>query len=557
MASVGDPHPVTRSTAAEPSAPALAIVADDLTGAADIAGILRRAGVRVSLVAGDPVSGSPVPAVDAIVVGLRIRTAPVAEAVERTSAAADWLLRAGAAVLAWKICSTFDSTPAGNIGPVTDALLALTGLPAALVCPAFAENGRVVRGGRLYVHGVALDESPMRDHPLTPMRDADLARLLAPQVAEPGRIVRIDAAGDATGAIEAAIAAGARYLIPDAPDDAAATALGDAVVGRALPVVASGLVPGLVAGLRRAGRLPGAPTEPPAVPRAGGPALIVAGSCSTATRAQVERFATTYPVVRIDAAGDATGAIEAAIAAGARYLIPDAPDDAAAAALGDAVVGRALPVVASGLVPGLVAGLRRAGRLAGAPTEPPAVPRAGGPALIVAGSCSTATRAQVERFATTYPVVRLEHRLADPAAAAIRAARQALFEGASAVLVASSADPAGVAAVQRELGPRAGARIEHWLGQVAAALVEDGVRRLAVAGGETTGAVIDALGVRMFEVGGELAPGVPVLTADHDGGRLLLVAKSGNFGGPDLFAQVLDATRMDEGEVAQAERRMG
>jgi 3-dehydrotetronate 4-kinase len=388
-----------------------------------------------------------VPVADAVVVGLRIRTAPVAEAVERASNAADWLLRAGPAVLAWKICSTFDSTPAGNIGPVTDALLALTGLPAALVCPAFAENGRVVHGGRLYVHGVALDESPMRDHPLTPMRDADLARLLAPQVAEPGRIVRIDAAGDATGAIEAAIAAGARYLIPDAPDDAAAAALGDAVVGRALPVVASGLVPGLVAGLRRAGRLPGAPTEPPAVPRAGGPALIVAGSCSTATRGQVERFATTYPVVR------------------------------------------------------------------------------------------------------------LEPRLADPAAAAIRAARQALFEGAPAVLVASSADPAGVAAVQRELGPRAGARIEHWLGQVATALVEDGVRRLVVAGGETTGAVIDALGVRMFEVGAELAPGVPVLTADNDGGRLLLVAKSGNFGGPDLFAQVLDATRMDEDEVAQAERR--
>jgi 3-dehydrotetronate 4-kinase len=299
-----------------------------------------------------------------------------------------------------------------------------------------------VRDGRLYVHGVPLDESPMRNHPLTPMRDADLARLLAPQVADPGRIVRIDAANDAAGAIDAAVAAGARYLIPDAPDDAAATALGDAAVGRALPVMASGLIAGLVVGLRRAGHLHGATTEPPAVPHAGGPMLIVAGSCSTATRSQVDRFGASYPVVWLQA------------------------------------------------------------------------------------------------------------RLADPAAAAIGAARQALLAGAPAVLVASSADPAGVAAMQRELGPGAGARIEHWLGQVAAALVEDGVRRLVVAGGETTGAVIDALGVPTFEVGGELSPGVPVLTADRAGGRLLVVAKSGNFGGPDLFAEALDATRADAGEVA-------
>jgi 3-dehydrotetronate 4-kinase len=441
-ASVGDALPVMRSTTAEPSAPVLAIVADDVTGAADVAGILRRAGVRVSLVVGDPAFGSPVPAADAIVVGLRIRTAPVAGAVERASAAADWLLRAGPAVLAWKICSTFDSTPAGNIGPVTDALLARTGLSAALVCPAFPENGRVVREGRLYVHGVPLDESPMRDHPLTPMRDADLARLLAPQVAEPGRVVRIDASRDAAGAIEAAIGAGARYLIPDAPDDGAATALGEAVVGRVLPVLASGLVPGVVAGLRRAGHL------------------------------------------------------------------------------------------------------------AGATTEPPAIPRAAGPALVVAGSCSAATRGQVERFAASYPVVRLQPSLADPATAAIGAARAALFGGAPAVLVASSADPAAVAAVQRELGPGAGALIEHWLGQVATALVEDGVRRLVVAGGETTGAVIDALGVRTFEVGGELAPGVPILSADRAGRPLVLVAKSGNFGGPDLFAEALDATGADAGEVA-------
>jgi uncharacterized protein YgbK (DUF1537 family) len=255
-------------------------------------------------------------------------------------------------------------------------------------------------------------------------------------------------------------------------------------------------------------------------------------------------------IVRIDAARDAARAIDAAMATGARYLIPDAPDDAAASALGDAVVGRALPVLASGLVGGLITGLRRAGRLPAAPEVRPVVPRADGPALIVAGSCSTATREQIDRFGANHPVVRLEPWLADPAAAAIGAARAALLGGAPAVLVAASADPAGVAAVQRELGPDAGSRIESWLGQVAAALVDDGVRRLVVAGGETTGAVIDALGMRTFEVGGELAPGVPVLRTDRAGGPLLLVAKSGNFGGPDLFTEAIQATAVDPAEVA-------
>jgi uncharacterized protein YgbK (DUF1537 family) len=425
---------VTGPIPAEPSAPAVAIVADDLTGAADVAGILRRAGVRTSLIAGDPVAGRGIPVADAVVVGVRIRTAPVGEAVERATNAAEWLLGAGATQLAWKVCSTFDSTAAGNIGPVTDSLLGLTGLPAALVCPAFPENGRVVRDGRLFVHGVPLDESPMRDHPLTPMRDADIARLLAPQVAAPERIARIDASDDAATAIEDAIAAGARYLVPDAPDDRAATDLGEAVVGRALPVIASGLVAGIVAALRREGRLPRDGAEPPAVPRPGGRALVVAGSCSTATRAQVAAFAASHPSVRLD--------------------------------------------------PGL----------------------------------------------------------ADPPTAAIGAARRAFLTGASAVLVSSTADPAGVATTRDSLGPDAGSWIEHWLGAVAAALAADGVRRIVVAGGETTGAVVEALNVRSFEVGAELAPGIPVLTTERGGGPLVLVAKSGNFGGPQFFEDALAAT---------------
>jgi uncharacterized protein YgbK (DUF1537 family) len=200
--------------------------------------------------------------------------------------------------------------------------------------------------------------------------------------------------------------------------------------------------------------------------------------------------------------------------------------------------------MASGLVGGIVAGLRRDGRLPEADPRPPSVPRTGGRALIVAGSCSEATRAQVSSFATTHDIVRLDPRLADPPTAAIGAARRLYLRGARAVLVASTAGPDEVDATSEILGPEAGSWIEHWLAEVAAALAGDGVRRFIVAGGETAGAVVEALKVRSFEVGAELAPGVPVLTADRPGGRLVLIAKSGNFGGPDFFAEALAATEL-------------
>jgi len=416
----------------------IGIVADDLTGAADVAGILARSGVQTSLLVGPPLPGRPLPAADAVVVGLRIRTAQVPQAVRLASLAAAVLLNARPGVLAWKICSTFDSTPEGNIGPVADALLGLSGLPIAVVCPAFPENGRTVEDGRLLVHGVPLDESSMRDHPLTPMRDADLVRLLAPQVAEPARVGRLPTMNGADG----------------------------------LPAIAA--------------------------------------------------------------------AIDVAVGAGVRYAIADAVTAEDVDALGEAVVGRALPVMASGLAPGLVAGLRSRGLLP-PPVEPTPVDPLDSPALLVAGSCSVATRGQVSTFATHHPVVRLDPTAPDPAATAISGARALYASGERAVLVSSSDDPAGVERARAALGDAAGARIEGWLGEVAATLARDGIRRVIVAGGETSGVVLEALGVGELRLGPELTPGVPVLERIHDP-RMLLVAKSGNFGGPDLFCRALAVT---------------
>ena len=413
--------------------PAIAVIADDLTGAADIAGLLARLGVATALIVGPPGRGQRPPSVEAVVVGLRIRTAPVGDAIDLASSTAQWLLTARPDVLAWKVCSTFDSTPAGNIGPVADALLGLTGLAVALVCPAFPENGRTVEDGRLLVDGIPLDRTSMRHHPLTPMRDADLCRLLVPQVADPARVVRLPSIG-----------------------------------------------------------------------------------------------------------GGAADAIDAARAAGSRYVVADARDDREAAALGEAVVGRALPVIASGLIPGIVRGLRSAGRLGpGTARAAPAAIR--GPAVVLAGSCSVATRGQIAAFAVDRPVIRLRLDAPDPAGEAVAAARAAMHEGAEAVAVVASDDPAGVERARRMLGPRAGDSIERWLGEVASTLAGDGVRRIIVAGGETSGAVLAALGARELRVGAEIAPGVPVLERVATP-RMLIVAKSGNFGGPDLFERALTVT---------------
>ena len=405
----------------------LGCIADDFTGATDLANNLVKAGMRVVQTIGVP--DAPVAGVDAVVVALKSRTAPVDEAVERSVAAGRWLCAQGAQQLYFKVCSTFDSTPRGNIGPVTEALMALTGAEFVPVTPAFPENARTVFKGHLFVGDLLLSDSPMRLHPLTPMTDANLVHVLQSQLARE-QVGLIDHAVVAQGAAAIAqraqqlVAAGRRLAIVDAVDDSALHHLARACTAWPLVVAGSGLAIGLPA---RWGITPRA--EAAALPAASGAAAVVSGSCSAASNAQVADFI---------AAGGAAFAV-----------------DALRVAAGHDVAAQACAW---------------------------AQPRLG----------------------------------RDP------------------VLVYATAAPETVRAVQSELGAeRAGALVEQTLAQVAAGLVGLGVRRLVVAGGETSGACVQALGIRQLRIGPQIDPGVPWCHAAEPG--LHLALKSGNFGRVDFF----------------------
>jgi uncharacterized protein YgbK (DUF1537 family) len=409
----------------------LGCIADDFTGATDLANNLVRAGAQVVQTIGVP--REPVAAVDAVVVALKSRTIPAADAVAQSLAALQWLQAQGCGQFYFKVCSTFDSTPAGNIGPVADALLAALGADFCCVTPAFPENARTVYQGHLFVGDVLLSDSGMRQHPLTPMTDANLVRVLQAQT--PGRVGLLEHAQVRAGSeavrqrIAALRAQGTRYAIVDAITDDDLLALGRALHDAPLVVAGSGVAIGLPQnhGLAPSAR---AATLPPAR----GLRAIVSGSCSSATQQQVAEFI---------AGGGAAFAIDALqLRAGANAVL-------------DAALRWAQP------------------RLAAGP-----------------------------------------------------------------VLVYSTADARQVAATQQELGvQQAGALVEQALASIADALVAAGVRQLVVAGGETSGAVVQALGVQQMRIGPQIDPGVPwcFARATRVDADLHLALKSGNFGAPDFF----------------------
>lgn len=420
----------------------LGCIADDFTGATDLASMLVRHGMATVQVIGVP--SGPLPEADAVVVALKSRTAPVAQAVAESLAAADALLAGGARQIFFKYCSTFDSTDAGNIGPVADALLKRLGSGFAIACPAFPANARSIYQGHLFVGARLLNESGMENHPLTPMRDPDLVRVLGRQTD------------------------GAVGLVPFA------------VVER-------------------------------------GPAAIRQAM---------------------------TGLAEA----GRRYAIVDALTEAHLHAIGEACAAHALVTGGSGVAMGLPANFRRAGLLAER-GDAAALPAPRGACAVVAGSCSRATLGQLGFARDHAPVLELDP-LAVPDAAAL--ARQALdwaegrLDAARPVVIAASAPPEKVAALQARLGREAaGALVEQALAAIAAGLVARGVGRLVAAGGETSGAVVQALGVTTLRIGAEIDPGVPWTFAEPGG--LHLALKSGNFGGRDFF---LKAFQPSDGQRA-------
>ena len=287
-------------------------VADDITGATDLCLMLSRAGLRTVQVIGAPVG--PLPDADAVVIALKSRTIPATDAVAMSLAAARALLAAGAAQILFKYCSTFDSTDAGNIGPVTAALMGLMGTDATIACPAFPANGRTVYQGHLFVGNQLLSDSSMRDHPLTPMRDANLLRVLARQTALPVRL--LDIATLRQGGAAAALARARGILIADALTDADLMTLGAACADMALVTGGSGIAMGLAQNFVAAGRV--APRAAQTLMQAPpGRSVILAGSCSTATRGQIAAAqAAGVPTFALDVAALAAGRQTATALAG-------------------------------------------------------------------------------------------------------------------------------------------------------------------------------------------------------------------------------------------------
>ncbi|WJR80632.1 3-oxo-tetronate kinase [Bradyrhizobium sp. NP1] len=417
----------------------LGCIADDYTGASDLANTLTRAGLRTVQTIGVPPDDLALPEVDAVVVSLKSRSIEADLAVSRSRAAEKWLRSRGAGHVLFKICSTFDSTDAGNIGPVMDALRADSGDRIVLVTPAFPETGRTVYQGHLFVGLVPLNESPLKDHPLNPMHDSSLVRVLGRQSETKIGLVNLAVLAQGAAAVRTRLAGlvgeGIGAAIIDAVFDHDLETIGAVAIDHRLSVGASGIGLGLARALVASGRVKAHSAAADLGAPLGGPAACLAGSCSQATLGQIANAERLMPVLRLD------------------------PDR-------------------------LVTARDEAGR-------------------------------------------------------ALAWAKDRL--GKRPLLIASSSSPEQVAAVQARHGrDAAGHAIEQAMADIAEGLVEAGVRRLVVAGGETSGAVVDRLGIPGFLVGAEIAAGVPVLRAvGARQGAMLLALKSGNFGGPAFFSDAL------------------
>lgn len=414
----------------------LGCIADDFTGATDLANNLVRTGMRVVQTIGVP-NGPLNVEVDAVVVALKSRTIPAQEAIAQSLEALRWLQAQGhngvSPQIYFKYCSTFDSTPQGNIGPVTEALMDALGTDFTIATPAFPDNGRTVFKGYLFAGNVLLNESGMQNHPLTPMTDPNLVRVMQAQTQRKVGLLDHTVVARGPQAIGERIAAlradGVGVAIVDATSNDDLLRLGPALQGMPLVTAGSGVAIGLPANW---GLAPSSTASQ--LPPAQGLKAIVSGSCSQATNRQVAHFkAQGGPALALDPlqlTGD-TDALVAQVMAWAQPLLSQGP-----------------------------------------------------------------------------------------------------------VLVYSTAEPEAVKAIQARLGvAEAGALVEHALAAVARALTQAGVQQLVVAGGETSGACVQALGITQLQIGPQIDPGVPWCHAQGSAGPLHITLKSGNFGTDDFFGK--------------------
>lgn len=271
----------------------LGVIADDFTGATDIAGMLVKGGMRTIQTIGVPAKGTIPDDVDAVVVALKTRSIPAADAVAQSLDALKALQEAGCVRFFFKYCSTFDSTDAGNIGPVGDALLDALKARQAIYCPAFPVNGRTIFFGHLFVGDVLLSDSHMKHHPLTPMTDASLVRVLARQTPHKVGLVALKQVQSGSAVLRESLdklaAEGVRHVVVDAVADTDLGIIGEAIGDDMLVTGGSGVALGLPAAYRRRGLMEhrsGADT----LPKIDGAAAVLAGSCSAATLGQIKAF---------------------------------------------------------------------------------------------------------------------------------------------------------------------------------------------------------------------------------------------------------------------------
>jgi uncharacterized protein YgbK (DUF1537 family) len=413
----------------------LGVIADDFTGASDIGNTLARGGLATTQFLGVPTASAD-KACEAGVVALKTRSISAPDAVAQSLAALEWLRAQGCRQFVFKYCSTFDSTPEGNIGPVGEALARALGVSGVVACPAFPAAGRTVYQGHLFVGDRLLSESSMKDHPLNPMTDSDLRRWLRRQTTEAvGLVSRRTASASPTAlrtALDACADRGERLVIVDAVRDRDLLTIAEACADSTFITGASGVALGLPANFVKSGLAKGGRST---VRGIDGPAAILAGSCSARTMEQVEWHLASFPSLAVDITALLEGRLTAA---------------------------RAVEFVL------------------GCAGEP---------------------------------------------------------------LVFSTTTPSEVAAIQRVHGiEHVAAAVESFFAEVARGLVAGGIKRLVVAGGETSGAVVSALGIRSLEIGPEIDPGVPALFS-REGEGLGLVLKSGNFGTVDFFGKATAALR--------------
>ncbi|HEX2527636.1 MAG TPA: 3-oxo-tetronate kinase [Geminicoccus sp.] len=411
----------------------LGCIADDSTGATDLAAVLVAEGMRTVQTIGVPDAGTDPGDVDALVVALKSRSIQPSAAVHQSLAALRYLQERGAKQILFKYCSTFDSTREGNIGPVAEALLEALGEEQTIVCPAYPTLNRSIFRGHLFVGDRLLSESGMEKHPLNPMTEPDLVRVMASQSRRKVGLVRYDTVRDGADAVRTRLgelrADGVAHVVTDVIYDEDLRILGEAAAGLKLVTGGSGIALGLPENFRRQGLL--GRHEAGELPEVDGYEAVLAGSCSVATRGQVADFLNGRPGFKLDPQklADGDGAVEEALAF-AQERLKDGP-----------------------------------------------------------------------------------------------------------LIIYATAEPGEVAAAQTVLGrERAGELVEAAMAKLATGLVERGVRRLVVAGGETSGSVVSALKVSALRIGQKIDPGVPATVSVGDR-PLALALKSGNFGTPNFLSK--------------------